>query len=292
MIRTLLDGENRYHMPSLFGQKILFCVASPTDQYFELQGGWVLTQTERRTPYRDYSMMVGDINFELGAIENIKELWRGDNEHDIQCNPHAYLRSDGKVELTFVNISVLGKNKSKPKHEFMKQILDQDFNSLSEVMRVRDCFVSDCYTAVENSRFRACATPVITKPLIYIYDKKNNMQYKLKIGQIAMIRRLSHVDGNPHLLVFSTPTNKTSNNHTVYEHYCFNLDTKEVQKITVENDTPYKLSLNSTLNAVYSVDCSEDCEYKMQIKLSTAQFAPTKIPVRIEGEIRRPYQWL
>ena len=291
MTKILLEDENRYHMPSLFEGKMLYCKAPLQDQYFETHGGWALSETEKRTAYRPYQIWVCDLDEINEDTENHKRLDIVDYEGDVFCSPHAYRRPDGNIEMTYIRISALGKSQTKPTNNMYKVVLNNDFEPISNPQRVVDCLVQDCYCGVENSRFRATASPIISKPLIYIYDKYKGLQYKLNVGMVSMINRISTVYDQDYKLIFTVPTNKVTENRAVYEHYQYDLETFKIEKIVLNNRNPYKMSLNRYGLMVFSEDYSTENEYKMRIGMGYPRFEQTTIQCRITNEIKRCYQW-
>jgi len=291
MTKILLEDENRYHMPSLFEGKMLYCKAPLQDRYFETQGGWALTETEKRTAYRPYQIWVCDIDEINEDTENHKQLNLVDYSGDVFCSPHAYRRPDGNIELTYIKISVLGQRATKPMNFMYKVVLNNEYEPISKPQRVVDTLVQDCYCGVENARFRATASPIIAKPMIYIYDKYRGVQYKLSVGMVAMISRLSTVYDQDYKLIFTVPTNKTTDGLSVYEHYLYDLETFNLEKVVLGGRNPYKMSLERYGLMVFSEDYSTESEYKMRIGMGYPRFEKTSIKCRITDEIKRSYQW-
>lgn len=289
----LLDSdEYNYHMPAFYGSKILFCAAFRTDEYLEDHGRLALTQRAKKTKYNSYNLRVADLDKETGEVSNIKILDCDYGEQDIYCSPHAYKRKDGLTEMTFIRGSVLGGIKLS--YQMIKRVYSADFEEAHSCQRVLDCFVSDCYFGVENERFRACGTPVITKPYLFIYDKVEQKEYKIAFGGIYMIRRVSFIEGETSKIIITCP-DSAHKSVEKWPHRSFIVDIEDlsVQEIIVPNEAIYKCSVDSQDNIIYSENLCTENEYKMRIKM--AKYTKQKaigVFVKAGKKFSRPYMWV
>lgn len=288
----ILDSETEhFHMPAFYGSKLLFCAAFRTEEYLEDHGRLALTQRERKSKYHSYNLRVADLNKETGEVINIKCLECDYGEQDIYCSPHAYKRKDGLTEMTYIRGSVLGGIKLS--YQMIKRVYTADFEEAQECKRITDCFVSDCYFGVENERFRACGTPVITKPYIFIYDKLEQKEYKIAFGGIYMIRRISFIEGDSSKIIITCPTSAhKSGNKWPHRSFIVDIDNLSIDEIIVGNESIYKCSVDSEDNIIYSENVSSENEYKMRIKM--AKYTKQKaigIFAKSGKKYSRPYMW-